>query len=150
MNLTPHFTLAEMMATKVQHDNTCPPELIPELTKTAQMLEKIRAYLCFIAKEQIPIKVTSGYRCLAVNAAIGSKPTSDHIRAMAADIQAPSFGTSYDVSKALSENMPELGIGQVIYEFGSWAHVSRRAPDKAINRIITINKTGTHVGIQKE
>jgi hypothetical protein len=40
-----------------------------------------------------------------------------------------------------------LGIGQLIYEFESWVHVSTRIPDKIINRIITINKRGVSAGI---
>jgi hypothetical protein len=45
--------------------------------------------------------ISSGYRCLALNRAIGSSDTSDHIKAMAADFRAPAFGSPLEVSKAL-------------------------------------------------
>lgn len=50
--------------------------------------------------------------------------------------------------RALVPVMDELGIGQVIHEFGRWVHVSTRRPDKIINRVITISAAGIEVGVQ--
>lgn len=67
---------------------------------------------------------------------------------MAVDFKAPGFGTPYDIAKALAPKVGELGIGQLIHEFGSWVHVSTRRPSNEVNRIITISSRGTEVGIR--
>ena len=68
MQLTQHFTLAELTksttAQRLRLDNTPPPELMPRLVRTAEMLERIRSTL------GVPVVVTSGYRSRAVNAAV--------------------------------------------------------------------------------
>ena len=64
--MTPHFTLAELTFTQVRGvDNSLPADLLPALTDTALRMEAVRAILGH------PIIVTSGYRCAAVNAAVG-------------------------------------------------------------------------------
>jgi len=147
MNLSPNFTLAELTITEVRADNTCPPELIPELTRTAYMLEGIRSYLSQRAGYQVPVIVNSAWRSPVVNTAIGGAKDSDHMRAMAADIRAPAYGPPQLVCEALAPMVSELGIGQLIHEFGRWIHVSSRAPAQAHNRIITIDRLGARVGI---
>jgi uncharacterized protein YcbK (DUF882 family) len=111
------------------------------------MLERIRAYLVSDSGKNIPIIITSGYRCPQLNRAIGSSDTSDHRKALAADFRAPAYGTPLQVCKALAPVVSVLGIGQLILEFNSWVHVSTRPSDKIINRIITISKAGTQAGI---
>jgi zinc D-Ala-D-Ala carboxypeptidase len=151
MKLSEHFSVDEFTqsdtAKRLGIDNSLPPELLLHATATASMLEAIRAYLSAQAGKEIPVNITSGYRCEALNKAIGSANTSDHIKAYATDIKAPAFGSALTVSRALAPKMDALGIGQIIYEFGSWVHVSSRKADKTINRMITINKSGVHVGI---
>lgn len=147
--LTPHFTLEELTHTEVRSaSNDVPDNLRADLACTALMLEGIRNYLGQIKGEPVPINVTSGYRSPAVNAAVGGQPGSDHLRAMAADFKAPSFGTPEQICRTLVPVMDELGIGQVIHEFGRWVHVSTRRPDKIINRVITISAAGIEVGVQ--
>ena len=141
--LTSHFSLEELTHTEQRGlDNTCPPELLPELLETAKMMERIRSVLA------VPVFVSSGYRSLAVNAAVGGSARSDHVKAMAVDFKAPQFGTPYQVCKLLAGQMDSLGIGQVILEYNRWIHVSRNHPTKVINRVITISSAGTEVGIQ--
>ena len=146
MKLSEHFDLAEFTAsdTAVRFgiDNSLPDELLPAALETAQMLERIRSMLGH------PVVVSSGYRCRELNDAIGSKATSDHIRAMAADIKCPEFGSAHQLAKALAPHIVELGIGQLIYEFGSWVHVSTKIPAKAVNRVITIDRKGVRFGVQ--
>ncbi len=149
MQLTQHFTLEEFTrsgkAAELGLDNTPPPELLPRLILTAELLERIRATL------GVPVTVTSGYRSPKVNLAVGSSSGSDHPHGYAADIVAPAFGTPYEVARALAPLVSTLGIGQIILEGikgKRWVHVSTRSPEKAINRIITITDNGTLVGIQ--
>lgn len=153
MNLSPHFTLAEFThsdtAARLGIDNDLPIHLVEVARGTAQMLERIRAHLTYLHGKPVPILVTSAYRSPKLNAAIGSSPSSDHIKSLAVDFKAPAFGTPVQVCRALVPVIDDLGIGQLIHEFGSWVHVSSRDPDKAINKIITANSRGYSVGIQE-
>lgn len=150
MQLTPHFTLAELTASNKAKalgiDNTPPEELIPRLIRTAEMLERIRELL------GAPVMVTSGYRCSALNKAVGSASTSDHPQGHAADFVCPGYGSAYQVAKALAPQVSVLGIGQLILEGvqgKQWIHVSTRVPEKASNRVITITDAGAELGIQE-
>jgi zinc D-Ala-D-Ala carboxypeptidase len=151
MLLTNHFTLAELTASakarELGIDNTPPQELVPRLILLAEMLEKIRASL-----GGAPVIVTSGYRCLRLNQAVGGVTSSDHTQGHAADFVAPAFGPPWRVAKALARNVNLLGIGQLILErLGgkNWVHVSTRTPEKPENRIITVVGNATFVGIQE-
>ena len=147
--LTQHFTLAELTASgtaqRLGLDNTPPPEVLPALTNTAEMLERIRSTL------GVPVVVTSGYRAWAVNKAVGGVTTRDHAQGRAADIVAPTYGTPLQIARTLAPLVSVLGIGQLIYEHignSAWVHVSTRVPDKPVNRVITITSSGTQLGIQ--
>ena len=149
MKLTPHFSLAELTASSTAQrlgiDNTPPPELMPRLVLTAEMLERIRSTL------GVPIIVTSGYRGRQVNAAVGGVTSSDHTQGHAADIVAPGYGTPYQIAKTLAPLVSVLGIGQLILEGvkgKQWVHVSTRVPDKPANRVITITYQGAQLGVQ--
>lgn len=151
MQLTPHFTLAELTrsnkAAKLGLDNTPTPEALQHLQRTAQMLERVRTAL-----GDKPIIITSCYRNRAVNAAVGGVTSSDHMQGMAADIACPKYGTPHDIAKALAPLISQLGIGQVIYESVGgirWVHVSTRIPAQAVNRVITQHGKKKLVGIQQ-
>lgn len=156
MQLTPHFSLAEFTASakaaELRIDNSLPPELMPAALLTAQMMERIRACLGELAGREVPITVTSGFRCLKLNRAVGSKDNGDHPRMQAIDWGAPSFGTPYEICKALVPRLASLGVGQLIHECPipghRWVHTSRRTPDKLANRVITITAAGPQFGIQ--
>lgn len=153
MNLSAHFTMAEFVASDTalrrKINNDLPIELYDNAKATADMLERIRAYLGDKAGKAIPIIITSGWRCPELNRTIGSGDSSDHRKAMAADFRAPAFGDPVEVCKALAPAVSVLGIGQLILEFGKtgWVHVSTHPSDKIINRIITISAAGTQAGI---
>lgn len=152
MQLTEHFSLEEFTASETAArrgiDNSLPGGLRAVAVQTCELMERIRTELSRVAGREISIIVTSGYRAPALNAAIGSGNGSDHPRAMAVDFKAPGFGSPYDVARALAPKVSELGIGQLIHEFGSWVHVSTRRPSNEVNRIITISSRGTEVGIR--
>lgn len=148
MNLTKHFTLAELTASnkakQLGIDNTPPPEIVPRLVMVAEMLERIRSTL------NCPVVVTSGYRCEQLNMAVGGSSTSDHPRGHAADIVSPRYGTATEVAKALAPLVSVLGVGQLILEGvkgKQWVHVSTRVPEKSVNRVITITDAGVQAGI---
>lgn len=70
-----------------------------------------------------PITVSSGYRCPALNAAVGGARNSHHIRGMAADI---TTGNTTD-NRRLFQLVLDLGLPftQLIDERGfAWVHIS--------------------------
>lgn len=84
MNLTPHFTLAELShsatATAQGLDNTPDAAAQANLTRLATtILEPIRALL------GVPIIITDAYRSPAVNATDGGVAHSQHQQGLAAD-----------------------------------------------------------------
>ena len=143
--MTPHFTLPEFTASdtaaRLGIDNRVPDDLLENAMTTLQMMERIRFHI------DAPINITSGYRCEALNRAVGSKPGSDHTLAFAVDFKAPKAGTPFQIAASLAPVFKIIGIGQLILEFGTWVHVSTKIPDKIINRVITIDKTGVRAGI---
>lgn len=143
MSLTEHFTLAELVASdtarRLSIDNTPSPQIVGELRRTAELLERVRDIL------KAPIVVTSGYRCLALNTQIGSLPSSAHVRGMAADFRAPDFGSPLEVCRRLSQYADVLDYDQLILEFSSWAHIGRA--DNPRHQDLTIDGAGTRLGI---
>lgn len=156
-HLSPHFTVAEFVrsakADELGIDNSLPAAVLPAARSTAEMLERIRDTLAARAGYTVPITISSGYRCAALNLAVGSGNTSDHPRGQAADFTAKDFGTPLQICRALAPLVQALGIGQLIYECPTpgrrWVHVSTRVPDKLVNRVITIGPSGTMLGIQE-
>lgn len=148
MKLSEHFYLSEFTASgdaaRLGIDNSLPAGLLPSAKATAEMMERIRDYLCLRANHEVPILPSSGYRCLALNRALGSGDGSDHIKMLAVDFRAPEFGSPLAICRALVPQMSIIGIGQLIYEH-TWVHVSSRTPDKAINRVLTVQGRNQYV-----
>ena len=146
-NLTPHFSLAEMIASDTAAmngiDNTPSDEEIASLTDTCELLELVRA-LC----DESAVMVSSGFRCADLNAAVGGATNSAHLYGCAADITVPSFGTPLDVCRAVEPYVTEWGIDQLIYE-QTWVHIGRAIPPSTEPRCqcLTINSAGTFNGI---
>lgn len=72
-----------------------------------------------------PIIITSGYRCPALNRAVGGAAASQHVKGEAADIRTVS--DTVEDNKALYEliKILNLPIDQCINEYGyDWIHVS--------------------------
>lgn len=120
MNLSTHFTLEELTfsqtAAREGIDNTPPPEVVARLKHTALGLEAVRVRL------GVPLSVSSGYRCLALNRLLGSKDSSAHVQGDAADFIAPGFGSPATVVSSLKD--AGIAFDQLIVEFGRWVHIS--------------------------
>ena len=135
MQLTEHFSLEELTASEVAVrkgiDNTPSDEIVANLRILAAGLERIRAVLGH------PIHVSSGYRCPALNAAVGGSHDSMHMRGLAADIICPRFGPPLAVCRAIAD--AAIATDQIIHEFGHWTHVAFAAPGtQARNARLTI------------
>ena len=120
--------------------NALPDDLVEAARATGAMLERVRAVI------GTAMLVSSGYRCKALNSAIGSGPGSDHLKAEALDFRSPGFGTALEICQALEPRLRELGIGQIIFEH-TWVHISTRAPVSPINAVLTLAGTGYVEGI---
>lgn len=99
INLSPHFTLAEMLATQTFNGNgvdynceSLTPEIYNNLVNTCKHLEVLRERL------GRPVRINSGFRCKKVNDAVGGAPKSSHLDGCAADIPFGDFTTEeYDI-----------------------------------------------------
>jgi zinc D-Ala-D-Ala carboxypeptidase len=113
--LSPHFTLSELIHSETAKerniDNSPGDEEIENLVKLAGVLEKIRT-IC----NGKPVLISSGFRCVALNAAVGGASNSAHLYGCAADISIPQFGSPLEVCDALYPHIDELGIDQLIFE----------------------------------
>jgi hypothetical protein len=116
MNLSPHFTLAELTITEHREIENIPDSAaIENLKRIAALLESVRSIV------RQPVIVTSGFRCMQLNNAIGSKRTSQHILGCAADFRVPGM-TPDQVCRELLKS--DLAFDQLIREFDSWTHIS--------------------------
>lgn len=146
MNLTPNFTLEEAItsqtAARLGIDNTPSAEMLEELRITATFMEGVRKAL-----GNRPIKVTSWYRCPALEKAIApnSGSAGHHPKGAAVDFICPGFGTPFLIACALATS--SIKFGQLIYEYKTWVHISRLPVERPINRIITIDQLGVIPGI---
>lgn len=120
MKLSEHFTLSELtvsqLAARNRINNEPGVQTVENLKFLANQLEEVRNVL-----GDNPILISSGYRCATLNALVGSKPTSAHIKGLAADFTCPSFGSVHDVINAIIGS--DIQYDQVIYEFDSWCHI---------------------------
>lgn len=120
MRLSTHFTLEEFCfsqtATRLGIKNVPDDKTITNLKAVAKQLEFIRNTL-----GELPIRISSGYRCLALNRAIGSGDSSAHVLGWAVDFTCASFGTPTEVAKKILE--AGYKFDQLIDE-GTWVHIS--------------------------
>jgi hypothetical protein len=133
MNLSPHFTLAELTVTDHrQFDNTPTQIEISNLQRLAQFLEIVKATL-----GGKPVIITSGYRSKAVNDAVGSKDSSHHRLGLAADFRVPGMAPDAVVRALL--NLP---YEQIIREFDAWTHISIPIKGSPRKQALIIDKSG--------
>jgi zinc D-Ala-D-Ala carboxypeptidase len=172
--LSRHFTLAELTASdtaaRLGIDNTPPPSIVEALRETAGRLEAAREILCAAARRDIPIVVTSAYRCEALERVICERAYAawcrshsmmpgeaswglyfsrkQHPRGRAADWRAPRFGTPLEVCRALEPHLAALGIDQLIHEYASWTHTGWPEPGtRARHQVLTIDARGARAGL---
>lgn len=117
--LSPHFTLEELTysqtAARKGIDNTPSGDELGRLMQTACRMETVRTLL-----DNRAIFVSSGFRCLELNRAIGSKDGSDHIKGLAIDFKAQGLSIAETVSIL---DKSSLKFDQLINEFGRWVHI---------------------------
>jgi uncharacterized protein YcbK (DUF882 family) len=126
MTLTEHFSFEELTRTRqadLQDANRREArDYYDRLKLVAEMLEIIRAKFG-------AVRVNSGFRGPAVNAAVGGSATSQHSKGEAADIVCPS--TTVDELHKWIVTESGLKFGQCILEKpagSAWVHISLGAP----------------------
>ncbi|CAB4135446.1 Peptidase M15A, C-terminal [uncultured Caudovirales phage] len=138
MNLSPNFTLEELTHTDHRELSNEPNESeTANLKRLADFLEQVKTIL-----GGKPIMVNSAFRSKAVNDAVGSKDSSQHRMACAADIRVPGM-TPDEVVRALIA--AGIGYDQIIREFDRWTHISITNQVGQIPRrqALIIDKAGT-------
>jgi hypothetical protein len=140
MNLSPHFTLDELTHTDHREiDNTPNQAEIENLQRLANFLEEIKTVL-----GGKPVMISSGFRCKALNDAVGSKDSSQHRVGCAADFRVPGM-TPDEVVRAIIAS--GIGYQQIIREFDRWTHISvpNQADETPRKQALIIDKQGTRV-----
>lgn len=134
MQLTPHFSLAELTVTNQKMDNTPSKEIVEVLRTTAFYMEKVRELLGNVA-----ITINSGYRSPDVNRAVGGTSNSSHTYGYAVDFTA--YGhTPLTISNILAKS--NLKFDQLIYE-KTWVHIS--FDPRMRGNILTLKGKGKYV-----
>ena len=118
-----YFTIEEMTKSSTAKangiDNTPSEEGVLKLQKLIEaVLDPLREWY------GKPIKVNSGFRCEALNEAVGCSDTSQHRLGEAADITVGSKTENEKLFNYIKDNLP---FDQLINESNfSWVHVSYR------------------------
>lgn len=123
MQLSEHFHLSEFVrsdtAKSMGWQNNPPPEAVRKLhILCLRVLEPIRQRI------NCPIVVTSGYRSLRLNQAIGGSPTSSHVEGCAADIYAACMDAA-DLKDLILRTLPEFDQ-LYLHRKNNFVHVSYR------------------------
>lgn len=117
-------------------DTTHAAELTPELRANAQrLLRAVNGLLeAILPILQTPVKVNSGWRPAAVNAAAGGAPSSKHLSCLAVDLNDPQgeIGALLAARQELLSDR-DLAIETPAYTPG-WCHIQLGAPPSG-NRV---------------
>jgi zinc D-Ala-D-Ala carboxypeptidase len=152
MQLSEHFSRAEF-----EHSDTAiargilnamgAVELAAAQALCLHVLEPIRAHF------GEAVKLNSGYRCAIVNAAVGSKPNSQHMRGEAADIEIADIANG-DLAHWILNST--IDFDQLILEAyhpgqpsSGWVHVSRSNRGGQRRSVLTM-AMGSHGAVYSE
>jgi len=146
MKLSKNFSLSEF--TKSQTASRKGIDNWPTDQEVISNLERLCEFVLQPVRDHYgkSVNVNSGYRCLELNRALGSKDTSQHVVGEAADIEINTLD-NYDLACWIRDN---CDFDQIILEFyykddprSGWVHVSYKNEDDNRKQCLTINKHGT-------
>lgn len=142
MKLSEHFYLSEFvkseLASRFNIKNEPGSLAISKLQAlVTHVLEPIRDHF------NLPVVISSGYRCLELNRRIGGSAKSQHTLGEAADIEIPGI-SNIDLFQVIKSN---LNFDQLILEFyeegkpgSGWIHVSYRSVKENRNQLLRASK----------
>jgi dihydroorotase len=122
--LSEHFTLGEMLqsgtAVRLKIENT------PSADDVARMRALCRNVLEPLRKRFGALKVTSGYRCEALNNAVGGVKNSQHTKGEAADLHCASVEQALKMAYYVRDHLTfdQLLVERVMLNGCCWIHVS--------------------------
>ena len=123
MELTKNFTLEEFTYSPTANahkiNNACGVEHIASIKALCEnVLQPLRDYL------GVPIIITSGYRCTALNKLVGGAANSQHTKGQAVDFIVP----SKDLRAVFNYIVENLDFDQLLFEHNKqgdiWIHLS--------------------------
>lgn len=125
MKLSQNFTLEEMefsnTAIEKCINNKASEEIIENLkSMCVNLLEALRSEL------KCSIRISSGYRCPALNKAVGGRENSKHTKGQAADIYVDIM-SPLELFHFIKRNKEKFDYDQLIYERTrnkNWVHIS--------------------------
>jgi len=129
-------------------DNTPSDDHVKALELVAQkILQPVRDHF------GIPFVPSSGYRCVELCEAIGSKASSQHAKGQAADFEVPTI-SNYDLAVWIMENLEYDQLILENYKSGDpnsgWVHCSYVSPEANRKSVLTYQKsTGYRQGLEK-
>lgn len=129
MKLSKNFTLDEMILTSTGIPNIPTDKEIENMRKLVEkVLQPLRDHM------NRPVIISSGFRCKAVNDAVGGSETSGHMLGTSADI---TMGTK-TLNKIMYEFIRDnLVYRQLINEYDySWIHVEYREGDNKKQQLV--------------
>lgn len=123
IQLSKNFTLAEMLESQAARRLKLVEQFNPDALIQQNLLDLVTHILQPLRDFVGPVDVSSGYRCPALNKAVGGAHNSQHLYGQAADLK----GVGKITNKMLYETIIDLKLpfDQLINEFSfSWVHVS--------------------------
>lgn len=118
------------------------PELVPiniPDERQARALVEVVTRCVQPARDRFgPCKVTSGYRCPALNRAVGGEVTSQHQDGEAVDFEP----LSAEIETVFRWCVLNLDFDQVILEDGRWIHISYRSAVRNRHQALTSVRVG--------
>ncbi len=99
------------------------------LQKIRDLMNDSKSFKKIIGSDDVAILITSGYRCPALNKAVGGRPTSQHTRFQAVDIRVNGIA-EFDKLKEIGTwlKTKDLPIDQLLVE-ATWLHLSCKLQD---------------------
>ena len=148
IKLTANFTLYEFIhsSTAVSSNISNMPNEIEyaSIISLANTMQRVRNLLGH------PITITSGFRGLALNSAVGGSRTSAHRYGLAADFRCPGFGSTPAVVEAIHK--ADIGYDQLILEHpgtsGSWVHLGLRQTGERRQNLTALKRNGRTVYVE--
>lgn len=126
MNISEHFTLDQLTKSQTASRKGIAEQFTPSDIIIAELKE-----LCTNVLERVllifpNLTISSGYRSIALNSAIGGANSSQHTKGQAADLQ---INNASNITIAKAVLSAGIGFDQMIIEFGTlekpdWIHLS--------------------------
>jgi zinc D-Ala-D-Ala carboxypeptidase len=144
MQLSEHFSRKEFEASATAAargiNNVMPDRIVPAAKAWCLNIgEPVRAHF------RRPVRLNSGYRCAALNRAVGSSSTSQHGKGEAADIEIEGV-SNYDLADWIRRNLQFDQLILEAYRAGEpssgWVHVSWTT--RQMRRAVLTMNLGSH------